>query len=476
MFTKIVTSLNFLIFVALTACNRSQIPSTTGTIINTSLASTPSPSVMITSPAQPLKSTLLPTTPSLFSSPTTLPTPLPPNNLKIEQLKMFSATTGWALHADFQAPYVMDGKILRTEQGIRTWTDVSPPTPGGYDNPPAVAFLDSNTALAIYSKSLMPKSPTREITIRRTSDGGRTWQTGDTITLDQGPLMLVVQIQLLDAQNGFMLAKDDGSMGKSSVYIFETHDGGMHWDIVYNSVDHMQMNDPDTLWVFGNYPYGGNLLTFVTKNDGFYSNGFLFVSHDRGKSWQMQQLSLPGDLADLESKVSKSELYLPTSSPRFVSATRGVLMRRIYTPDQVTVPPGSYNGLPYGEYLYFTEDGGQTWNSSQSPAKIGEAYFYQDQLAWFLGKDDADPATTTQLYQTVDNGKTWTQILSDSPFPLGSEIQFIDGKTGFSFDPPLANSSYFYSEFDRRSGKTFSIFSTTDSGHMWEEVVPKLAP
>jgi photosystem II stability/assembly factor-like uncharacterized protein len=288
--------------------------------------------------------------------------------------------------------------------------------------------------------------------------------------------MLVVQIQLLDAQNGFMLAKDDGSMGKSSVYIFETHDGGMHWDIVYNSVDHMQMNDPDTLWVFGNYPYGGNLLTFVTKNDGFYSNGFLFVSHDGGKSWQMQQLSLPGDLADLESKVSKSELYLPTSSPRFVSATRGVLMRRIYTPDQVTVPPGSYNGLPYGEYLYFTEDGGQTWNSSQSPAKIGEAYFYQDQLAWFLGKDDADPATTTQLYQTVDNGKTWTQILSDSPFPLGSEIQFIDGKTGFSFDPPLANSSYFYSEFDRRSGKTFSIFSTTDSGHMWEEVVPKLAP
>lgn len=151
-------------------------------------------------------------------------------------------------------------------------------------------------------------------------------------------------------------------------------------------------------------------------------------------------------------------------------------MRRIYTRDQVTVSSDSFTGLPYRAYLYFTGDGGQTWNSSQSPAKISEAYLYQDRLAWLLGKDDVDPTAPTQLYQTVNNGKTWTLILPDCPFPLGSEIQFIDERTGFAFDPPWVNSAFYYSEFDERSGKTFSIFSTTDGGHTWEEVIPKLAP
>jgi photosystem II stability/assembly factor-like uncharacterized protein len=387
---------------------------------------------------------------------------------------MFVANMGWALHAAYLSVDTADGKILRTANGIQTWNNVSPSIPDGYSSVPKVVFVDPITAIAIYTKSLMPKSPKTEITIQRTTDGGKRWQAGEPISLTQAPMMEISQVLMVDPKHGWMLGEGDGSMGKSSVIFFETQDGGMHWNVVYNTNDHVRTNDPNTLWGFSNYPYGDRSFIFITTTKGFYSNGGLFLSQDGGKTWQVQQLPPPGDIPDLDAKTSQSELFPTVSVPQFFSAQDGVLIRRIYSRNQVSIPPSSYTGLPQAQYLYFTHDGGKTWVPNQTPAKIGEVFFRDTQIGWFLGKNDVDPSTITQLYQTIDGGKTWTQIVADSSLPLGSEIQFVDEKTGFAFNPPWAGPSY--NEIDGRAGNTSSVFTTTDGGRTWNNVEPELAP
>jgi hypothetical protein len=397
----------------------------------------------------------------------------PSSALKIVQLQMFSTNTGWALHADYPSQDSSDGKILRTINGVQAWKNVSPPIPEGYDGIPKVLFVNPDMAIAIYSRSLLPKSPKTEITIRRTTDGGQTWQTGDTLMLGQAPMMSLRQIEMLDQTHGWLLAEGDESMGKSSVTFFATQDGGLHWSAIYNANDHLQANDPNTLWGFSNYPYGDHSFSFITAIKGFYSNGELYFSQDGGKSWQKQQLPLLNDLPDLDTLASKSELFPTISLPQFETSQDGVLIERIYSREQVIIPPGSYTGLPQRQYLYFTHDGGQNWNSNLSPAKIGDVYFHDSQTGWFLGKNDANSSTPTRLYQTLNGGKTWKEIATNCPLPLGSTIQFIDYATGFAFNSSWAGSAYGQMD-DRSSSGVSTIFATTDGGQTWGQVMPQL--
>ena len=433
------------------------------------------------SPASP--STIQPPTHTpIPSTPLLTPSLLPTNStiehrspdLKITKLQMFDAITGWALHVDYLSQEFQDVKILRTGDGSQTWKNISPPTPAEYGNLPVVAFLDAKTAFAIYSKTLMPTSTDTEITIRRTIDGGQTWQNGDTLILNQAPMMGVSQLVMLDQNHGWMSGTSDEVMGRSSVALYTTEDSGIHWSAIYDTNTHSQMNDPNTLWGYSNYPYGDRLLTFATASIGYYSNGELFLTQDGGISWQKQTLPNPSDLPNLDTQISQNELFSTVSLPLFVTPQDGVLTRRIYPRIQVTIPPGSYSGLPMAEYLYFTHDGGHTWIPRPSPTRIGGVYFLDTQAGWFLGKDDANPANFTQLYQTSDGGDTWIQIDATSPLSLGSQIQFVDEDTGFAFTPAWAGSVY--GDVDRRSNNARNIYTTMDGGQTWKPITPQLTP
>ena len=427
-----------------------------------------------------IASTIPPSTPS--PTPSLTPSLLPTNSasehgspeLKFTQLQMFDAKTGWALHVDYLSQEFQEVKLLRTGDGGQTWKNVSPPTPAEYGNLPEVAFLDAKTAFAIFSKTGLPTSTDTVITIRRTIDGGQTWQSGDTLILDQAPMIGVSQLVMLNQNYGWMLGTSDEVMGRSSVTLYTTEDGGMHWNAIYNTNTYSQIDDPNTLWAFSNFPYGDRLFTFLTSSIGFYSNGELFLTQYGGTSWQKQTLPIPADLPNLGSQIEQNKVFSTISLPRFVTPQDGVLTRRFYPRSQVTIPPGSYSGLPMAEYLYFTHDGGQTWISHPSPIRIGDIYFLDAQAGWFLGKDDANPDNSTQLYQTSDGGYTWTQIDATSPIPLGSQIQFVDKNTGFAFTPAWAG--YVLGDLDQRSNNARGIFTTTDGGQTWEKVTPQLVP
>src|SRR5574340_1296568 len=390
---------------------------------------------------------------------------------QFSKFQMVNPEKGWAMIMDENMGQT-GAKVVFTEDGGQTWKNVSPPIPDGYYYNPVAAFFDETHALVISSKSLMPTSPKTEVTVWSTNDSGKSWEQSIPFVLEQEPMMVVSQVEMLTQTSSWMVVTGDSVMGRSSVTFFRTEDGGKSWNSIYTTNVQVQKNDPNALWVLSNYPFGGRSFTFITSSDGFYSNGELFQTKDRGFSWQKLILPDPIEFPTLSTQLSQSELFSTVSVPRFSSPQNGVLIRRIYPRDQVTIPPGIYSGLPQGEFLYRTEDGGRTFNSTQTPAKIGDVYFFDNLTGWYLGKNDLDPNSHTQLFKTMDGGKIWVQIEAESPLPLGSEIQFVTKTTGYAHVPLWAASAY--GSIDQRSTKTGTIYKSVDGGNTWVEIVPEL--
>jgi hypothetical protein len=394
---------------------------------------------------------------------------------------MFDTTTGWAIYSD---PSIRPwweqekSKILRTTQGIQTWIDVTLPITENSPNIRSAFFMDAKTAVIASSRSSPPQSPVVDIVPWRTTDGGQTWQAGETLRIEQTSELSPSQLFFIDPQHGWMLAESDSGMQNMRVHFFESRDGGLHWESVYDSVDHL--SDTDTLWIKGYYPFPEN-FTFTTETTGFFSNGRLFITQDGGRSWVLRPLDPPADIPDINCQGGGCKYLDVISAPRFTSALDGVLIRRAYLNSDVVMDvfvyyPNTLNRLPLpsAQYLYFTQNGGQTWTPEPLPVKIGTVYFLNAKTGWLLGKNDPDPVSVTQLYQTTDGGKTWSQITLDCLLPLGSELQFIDEQNGFAYYP--SDVIDIYKDFDQRVGQTPSLFSTNDGGRSWVLVEPHVVP
>lgn len=435
----------------------------------------PTQTPMTVSPVETLQQGTPVSTPSPAALPPTDEQTSP--NLQIDRLQMFDANTGWAVYS---APFVRpeNSKILRTTDGIQNWIDVTPPTSENSSYTRAAFFVDANTAVVVSIRSSLPESSTVEIVPWRTTDGGQTWETGETLRIEQASEFYPSQLFFIDPEHGWMLGESDSGMGNMRVHLFETQNGGMNWGLVYDSANHL--SDPDTLWIKGYYPFPMH-FTFTSESVGFFSDGRLFNSLDEGRSWAFQPLDPPADLPDINCQGGNCKYLDTVSVPQFSSGQDGVLIRRAYLNSDVVMDvfvyyPNTLNRLPLPtvQYIYFTHDGGQTCVPKPSPVKIGTVTFWNGHTGWLLGKNDPDPTTTTQFYQTVDGGETWTQILADSPLPLGSELQFVDEKTGYAFYP-FAVSDY-YKDFDARVNRAPLLFSTHDGGRSWVKVEPQIAP
>lgn len=404
-------------------------------------------------------------TPSAISSDIIIPTPDLPSPLPFSHLHMFNANSGWTLHENPGPLQASD--ILMTSSGGLSWEIISPTLPEGYYQGPAVSFLDSSNGIAVYVyyKELSPM-PT-DVRTWRTMDGGRSWQAGDVLEVQSG-MIFAKQVILDTPQHGWFFLNGDASRAAAPVMLFETEDGGEHWKLIYNTDDAIA-NSEDELW--DQYTsFSDPRFTFYTSTNGYFSSGGLFITQDGGYTWHRQLLPPPAEFPDLDEQLRNMNLTDTLSTPRFSSAIDGVLIRRLYSRSQVE-QAGGYTVLPEQEFLYYTHDGGQTWMSHPSPAKIGTVFFLDAQQGWYVGKDDLDPSVLPQVFQTQDGGKHWYLLDSKNSPPLGSEIQFVDGQNGF------ANSllGSYYRTFDTRSGSEPQLYITKDGGVTWEITEFKLS-
>jgi hypothetical protein len=337
-----------------------------------------------------------------------------------------------------------------------------------------------NSAIVVSTHSHLPLSPGTDVFFWRTDNGGHSWQLGETLSIINTDFY-PDQMTFIDQLHGWMLGESDSGMNNQSVYFFTTQDGGLRWEKVYDSINHL--SDIDTLWIKGFYPFSEH-HAFVSEEDGFFSDGRLFASQNGGISWTFYFLKPPNDLPELECKSNNCKYLDTVSAPLFTSPQDGVLIRRVYMNSEITKDAFLYYSntanrlpLPKGQYLYFTNDGGQTWTPKFSPATIGTVYFSDARHGWMLGKSDSDPKLPTILYQTTDGGDTWIQITADCSLPLGSAIQFIDDQTGFAFSP--FSTSDFYIDFDdrlRAERLESVLFMTKNGGVSWDKIEPQVMP
>ena len=428
-------------------------------------------------------------TPTATPEPTQSPTETPPPSPTLEQtpaplmtfdvigpLTLFDKNSGWARWSrltpleewpGYGSQYSADRWFIRAVDGLESWQSVTPLVEE-YESL-RIAFVDQNTAVAVYYRSSMPESAGTEIITIRTADGGHTWQQGEVLQFDCC-LRNPSQIKMLDANRGWMMATDHGSMGSASLAFFKTSDGGLHWEMVYDTNEQVNIDWQKAMFA-GSNPFGNYGFVLLDFDNAFFATGYFYRTENGGTSWEQVVLPIPPAETDEQTQAGMGQYQPPVSVPQFWSQQEGVTVGRYYK--DLMIPPGQPTSLPVAEFLYFTSDGGLTWNYRPSPAKIGNPFFLDSQTGWYLGKSDSDPTVLTSLYLTTNGGENWEQISADTPLPLGAEMTFFDAETGYAEVP---DSGYDYL-FDVRSGKALPyFFFTRDGGRTWEQITPEIVP
>jgi photosystem II stability/assembly factor-like uncharacterized protein len=399
-------------------------------------------------------------------TPINTPVPIP----SFLDLHMIDANNGWTVR-DNHRPLVA-GDVLFTTTGGASWKNISPALPTGFYTGPAVNFYNPQVGIAVYVQYLDYGGPPGYFVTWRTADGGQSWQAGAMIKVPDAEAY-ANQIILSSSQHGYLLTDGSQHQGSSVIDLYDTQDGGIHWNLIYNSLRSVLTGVGPSEEIMDQFiAFSDPHLVFRTATQGFFNSGGLFATQDGGKTWSRVSLPNPPEFPDLDTQLKQMALSETHSTVQFFGQQDGVFVRRIYPslPIYPFYPDHDLAILPKAEYLYFTHDGGNAWIIQNSPAKIGTIFFLNKTTGWYVGKDDANPTVIPDVYLTQDGGDHWIKLGSKNPPPLGSELQFTDEKHGF------ANNwigSYNHA-FDPRSGGRPQFYFTKDGGKTWETIEPQV--
>ena len=320
----------------------------------------------------------------------------------LTRIEMIDTQNGWG-----QA----EGLILRTEDGGKTWLNVTPENAFGDPAYASAVFPDAQRGWILlvgdedYSQSVLYK----------TADGGINW------TWRNMPFGRA-SINFLDAENGYVLENLGAGAGSNGVAIWTTQNGGDDYNRVF-------MHKPG---YDASLPLGGTKsgISFINPQNGWATgsqpqDGFVWFyrTQDGGFTWAHQNLSLPPLFENAQTR---------GFPPLFFESKLGVLPLYLYSEESATVFYRTTNGgenwqatspiLQQGKYdvlsaneiilwdgsssLFFTRNGGATWESLQPnwiPYDKLRALTFVDILnGWALADDG--------LYRTEDGGLTWEKL------------------------------------------------------------------
>ncbi len=324
-----------------------------------------------------------------------------PANTPLILIRMLNQANGWAL---------TNNSILKTTDGGLHWHIVK--TLPADSLMPKAAFRDMNYAWVTFKEVASARQGI--FTMLRTTDGGANWQ---TVTI-QDPTEIstydgIDRPPFITTQEGWVTTGQAEGMHHSSMTIFHTTDGGLHWTMIANTASQSQNGLPDTGNKTG-ISFKDSQAGWVTAEiPGNYA--WLSTTSDGGKTWQQQTLPLPKEL-------SNAELIGDfTTTPPVFFGNDGILPTIIF-----------YQTQDY-MVLYVTHDGGKTWTPT-TPTPItnisSNIYVADRQHAWF--------SDHTTFYATSDGGQNWTKV-GQTPSEIG-EMSFVDASNGWAIGP-LTNKS-----------------------------------
>ena len=374
------------------------------------------------------------------------PIPLYPQGqaLNFQRADMLDSSRGWGI----VGRGVEDQHIVRTEDGGRTWIDVTPPELAyGVEDCGAqatVRAVDASTAWVGYVNAYYdPSDPSCfQVPVSdlwKTEDGGSTWRLGsfvqrnrDTIggsAIDGSGFPL---LEFVDPQYGWAWRAFFLGASSSGNEFYQTIDGGRTWRLF-----------PEA------YLFGVTGMDFLDLKHGWVSTRHVFAyppslgqTHNGGSTWEFSEVRLPGDPANFN--------QCGLRSPSMRSSTMGQIIMEC-----------SRNDLEANSwYLYVTQDSGQTWQIS--PIAGQPEQFVSAAVGWRREyahtEEEIDPDTQPwDLFWTYDGGLNWSKV-GTVILLWGTDFDFVSARLGWAVAKVSDNEN--------------ALIQTVDGGRTWQSMHP----
>lgn len=350
-------------------------------------------------------------------------------------LHFVSADVGWMAETKTNAGTSGPGPtfVYKTTDGGRSWQQqLSWDGPG----PAQVRFSADGLQGLVVGQGGVP--------LYTTADGGAHWQ-----RMAIPPQASQVALQyFLDAREGWIIAYLN-EVNPGFAGVFHTTDGGQTWT---------QTARLDVNQEFSHGQLGGSLqgnLMFRDSKTGWMtpvtSSGtgitpvppFLYVTHDGGKTWGVQEFAVPSTVAMNSSSAG-------FSTPEFFNAHDGVVLATVlsYPPDAAHAPTFQ------GSYAYATIDGGDHWSAPQLVVTPGG--FVTPQTISMIDAKTWMSFSGPQVERTTDGGLHWEILAGALPangYP--TEVDFQDANHGW------------IGAIVSTAQPTLAFYQTSDGGAHW---------
>lgn len=256
-----------------------------------------------------------------------------------------------------------------------------------------------------------------------TSDGGENWsKRGTHPELGRG----VSDLVFVDNKNGWLV---------SYFCIFTTNDGGDTWWLIY----------PDRTGESVKVEGQPSCISPVSSDIAWvgFTNGFVSVTNDRGKTWRIIKLYQEKDLGTEGSRADIGSIYARSEK-------------------EVWVGPGS-GGV---DGLYYSNDAGKTWKQQLTdPVRTNfgrsSISFPSPKSAWLVGIQfirgpSYKEPTKSAVFRSVD-GKSWQRMDDAFLAAPSTQVVFTDELNGWIVGT------------DHQENRS-DVYRTNDGGMSWRKI------
>lgn len=236
-------------------------------------------------------------------------------------------------------------------------------------------------------------------TFVRTTDGGKTWQTG---TIPDAQDCDFRDVHAIDDQTAYFMSAGPAEKGQARIY--KTVNGGKNWDLLYQTQQQGVFFDGISFW---DKQHG---IVFSDPIDGKW---FILTTDDGGKTWQPVPAGNLPVMQPNEAAFAASGTSLVTQGKRNVWIASG----------------GGTNSR-----VFRSTDRGRNWSVVNTPLPAGDAtglfgmQFFSDKAGIAVGGNyKQEQLAGPNAIVSRDGGQTWQLLAQTDPPGLKEAISLLPG-------------------------------------------------